>query len=458
MKKLYTIGALATVLFSACRPSANVTTPPTSGDAVFTNYLAVGCSFTSGYADDALTVSGQLNSYPQRLFEQMETIKSGNGATGPFIQPLVTGDNGYPTPKLVAGTKYYCDGTSSIGPVVSTLPLDSNGSWHYTSPVNNGQINNIAVPFIRVADYAVAGYANQYNMLASRFYYNANKRPLDELYSRVFNLHPTFFTVWLGATDVLGYALAGGQGNGTGTATPVLGNYYNQNDITPFQVFADYYDSVVTAVSSTSASGALLNVPDITALPYFTAVPSNGLVITRQSQADSLQSLYKSRGFDIVFQEGKNQYVIKDNDDKTRQSVPGELILMTIPRDSIICAGWGSVKPIPKEYVLTTDELQNIRTMVDKYNENIRQQCIRRKLAYVDINAFMKTLATGMPYNGIKYSAEYISGGAFSLDGVHMNARGNALIANYVLNTINTYYHSTVPLTDANKYPGVKYP
>jgi hypothetical protein len=456
MKKIYTIGALA-LLFSACKPSVNITTPPSSGDVIFTNYMAIGCSYTSGFADNSLTVSGQLNSYPKRIFEQLETVKSGYGATGPFLQPLVTGDNGYPSAKLIMGTILNCDGAVTMGPVPNPLPLDSNGSSSYSNTINNGQLNNTAVPFIRVADFPVVGYA-ALNPYAMRFFYKPALRPLDELYSRVNNLHPTFYTLWLGVNDVLGYAIAGGQGVGTGTATPVALNIYAQEDITPFKVFGDIYDSIVTAASSTSSAGALLNIPDITALPYFTTVPSDGLVLERQGQADSLHAIYASYGYNIVFQAGRNQFIVKDNDDRIRQSVPGELILLSIPRDSITCGGWGSTKPIPREYVLTTDELQNIRTAVDQYNTYIKYECTQRKLAYVDIFSFMKTLSSGMSYNGIKYSTEYVSGGAFSLDGIHLNPRGNALMANYILNTINTFYHSTVPLTDANKYPGVKFP
>lgn len=456
MKRIYIIGAAA-FLFAACKPKVNVTTPPSAGEVVFSNYMAIGSTFTSGFADNSLTVSGQLNSYPQRLFEQFETIKSGNGATGPFVQPLVSGDNGYPNPKLILGPVTYCDGTVAMAPVNTTMPLDSNGSWQYISPINNAQINNTAIPGIRVADYLVAGYAGL-NPYAKRFFYNPAQRPIDELYSRVFNLHPTFFTLWLGVNDVLGYAAAGGQGDGTGGALPVAANIYNTNDITPTAVFTAIYDSIVTAASSTTASGALINIPDISALPYFTAIPSNGLIVMRQSQADSLHAIYASKGFDIVFQEGKNQYVVIDHDGKLRQSVPGELILMNTPLDSIKCAGWGSTKPIPNEYVLTTDELQNIRNSVDKFNAYIKQECQLRRLAYVDMNAFMKTLSSGMAYNGIDYSTSYLSGGAFSLDGVTFTPRGNALVANFILTTINNFYKSTVPHTDANKYPGIKYP
>lgn len=456
MKKIYSIGAVAALFFASCKPNATVTTPATSGEAVFTNYMAVGCSFTAGYGDNSLTLTGQLNSYPERLFEQFETIKDGRGATGPFIQPLLTGDNGYPSPKYVIGTINYCDGTSSMGPVVNPLPLDSVGSWHFTSTVNNGQINNIAVPFIRVADYPVAGYAGL-NKYAMRFFYNPTQTPLQELYSRVYNVHPTFFSLWMGTMDILGFAAAGGIGHGDNDATPVVLNVYDTKDITPDQVFTDYYDSILTALTSNSASGVLLNIPYVYNFPFFSTFPINGLELERQGQADSLYALYKSRGWDIVFQVGQNNFVVEDHNGRVRQAAPGEQILLSIPRDSVTCGGWGSTKPIPNEYVLTTEEQQYIKATTDRFNDYIKNEAQTRKLAYVDINAFMQTLEKGIVYNGIHYTADYISGGAYSLDGVHLNQRGNALLANYVLTTINAFYKSTVPLTDANKYPGIKF-
>lgn len=458
MKKIYTIGAVA-LAFAACKPNANITTPATSGNARFTNYMAVGCSYTAGYADSSLTVSGQLNSYPQRLFEQFSIIRDGDQAVGPFIQPLVTSDNGYPTPKFVLGTVNRCDGSMSMAPVRNPLPLDTNGSYIFNSNVNNNQVNNIAVPYLRVADMPVEGYAGP-NAYARRFYYDAsniNKTPLNELYSRVNNLHPTFFTVWMGISDVLGYAKNGGQGDGTGNALPTTLNIYSSKDITPKQVFADLYDSIVTAVASTSSGGALLNIPDVTALPLFTTIPINGLKIERQGYADTLKTLYTTLN-DKVFQVGDNYYIIKDHNNNTRQAVPGELILLSCPIDSIKCAGWGSTTPIPAKYVLTTDELQHIRAATDYFNFIINKHAQNRNLALVDMNKFFKTLETGITYNGIKYSTEYVSGGAFSLDAVHLNPRGNALIANEVIKTINTFYKSDIPMTDANKYPGVKFP
>lgn len=457
MKKIYAIGALACV-FAGCKPSVNITKPLSAGDAVFTNYLAIGNSLTAGYADNTLTVSGQYNSYPQRLFEQFQLV----GAKGPFVQPLLTGNYGYPTAKLMLQNVTHCDGSVSLGPVPYSGPLDSNGSWHFTSTVNNGQINNIGVPGIRIADYPVANYATIAAALgapyALRFYNDPAKSPLEELKYRVNNLHPTFFTMWLGANDVLMYATKGGQGDGTGNAIPIGLGLYASDAITPTAVFQTNYDSALNVAISTGASGALINIPDITALPFFTTVPYNGLTLTRQGQVDSLKALYAGEAWNKVFQLGSNAFVIKDHAGLTRQIVPGELILLTVPLDSLTCAGWGSVKPIPREYVLTTDEIQYVRNATNTFNSFIELEAARHHLAYVDMKTYMSTFASGFSYNGIKYTTQYVSGGAFSLDGVHLTPRGYALVANQIITTINTFYHSLIPLTDVNKYPGVAFP
>ena len=458
MRKICIIGALA-CLFAACKPSARVNTTLTQGTADFTNYLAIGNSLTAGYADGSLTVNGQLNSYPQRLFEQFQLVTN---VPGTFIQPLVTGNNGYPWPKKVLATIYSaCYRDTSLGAVDYSGPLDSLGSYRFTSTVNNGQINNIAVPNIRVVDYVLANYANIMATAkvpyAARFYKDLNGSPLDELAYSVHNLHPTFFTMWLGANDVLGYALAGGQGDGTGFALPIGPNYYNSNDISPYSLFDTCYDKAINVAISTGATGALINIPDITSLPYFTTIPIDGLNITRQGQADTLQKLWGSVT-NKVFQLGHNNYIVEDHNGKVRQAVPGELVMLSLPIDNIRCLGWGVTKAIPKEYVITTEELQNIRNATDRFNTYIKFEAGRHNLAYVDMHTFMSTIATGYTYNGIKYTTDYISGGAFSLDAIHPTPRGYALIANEIIRTINNTYKSNMPMLDVNKYHGIDFP
>ena len=463
MRKIYIIGAVA-CLFTACKPSVNITNPPTNGKAQFTNYLAIGDNYTAGFADNSLTVTGQLNSFPERLFEQFLLV----GAKGNFVQPLLSTDYGFPGPKkILAITHTACSPfDTSLGPIdFPNFTVSPADYLPYVSTINNGQINNMGAQGLRVVDFVFHGYAPLISGLglpyAARFFHNpATASPKDELSYRVHNLHPTFFTLWLGLNDVLGYAAKyGGQGDGTGHALPTTLGLFNDNDISNVDTFRLYYDSLLNVAISEGAEGALINIPDIRQLPFFNTIPANGLTLNTQAEVDDLRARWPSTPIsNYVFDLGANYFVIRDHNGNTRQSVPGEKILLSTPLDSLKCAGWGKTKPIPEKYVLTTDELQFIKANTDLFNEYIRQEASLHKLAYVDMNTYLNTLATGFAYYGINYSTEYVKGGAYSLDGIHFTQRGYALIANYILGTVNTYYHSTIPMVDVNKYHGIDFP
>lgn len=455
MRKILFLGAMAS-LFAACKPNVAITTKPSPGLATFKNYLAIGNSFTAGFGDNQLTVSGQINSYPQRLFEQFSLV----GADGPFVQPRLHSDIGFLGPKLIMGYVAHCNSEVTLGPVdYPNWAADAEDN-QYVSTVNNGQINNIGVPGIRVVDFMVPGYT-ALNPYAARFFTNATSpawRPLDELGHRVRNQHPTFFTLWLGIDDVMDFALAGGQGNGTGNALPVAGNLYNTSDISNTNAFFAAYDSILQTTISTSASGALINVPDITTFPFFNVIPANGLRITTQGLKDTLNGLYPSTTPLPAFDTGYNFFVVRTHNGVARQALPGEKILMTVPMDSIICAGWGSIVPIPEKYVLTTEELQQIAAAIDKFNAFIQTKADLNHLAYVNMYSFLTSFPTGFAYNGIKYTTQYATGGTFSLDGIHPTQRGYALIANKIITTVNDHYQSTIPQTDVNRYRGITFP
>ena len=77
------------IFFAGCKP--NLDEPKyTSGAADFTSYLAIGNGFTAGYMDNALTLEGQLQSFPNLLANQ---FRLANG--GAFKQPLVNSGNGF---------------------------------------------------------------------------------------------------------------------------------------------------------------------------------------------------------------------------------------------------------------------------------------------------------------------------------------------------------------------------
>ncbi len=71
----------------------------------------------------------------------------------------------------------------------------------------------------------------------------------------------------------------------------------------------------------------------------------------------------------------------------------------------------------------------------------------------------MQKLTTeGLRINGVNYSSTFVTGGVFSLDGVHPNQRGYAIIANTFIDAINQKYGANIAKVDPNSYKGVTLP
>ncbi|HPG33327.1 MAG TPA: hypothetical protein PLM34_05700, partial [Lentimicrobium sp.] len=126
--------------------------------------------------------------------------------------------------------------------------------------------------------------------------------------------------------------------------------------------------------------------------------------------------------------------------------------------DSIRCAGWGSIKPIPGQYTLDELEVSAIQTATNAFNQTLKTLAESKNLAFVDVNAFLRNAKTGLVYDGIRFSLTYVTGGVFSLDGIHLTPRGNAIVANYFIDVINAKYNSAIPHVNIGDYPGLVFP
>ena len=58
----------------------------------------------------------------------------------------------------------------------------------------------------------------------------------------------------------------------------------------------------------------------------------------------------------------------------------------------------------------------------------------------------------------MNYSTAFVTGGSFSLDGVHLTGKGYAVIANEFIKAINAKYKSNLRQVNPNNYSGVKFP
>jgi hypothetical protein len=435
------------VAITACKPQLDVPGPD-KGSLDVSKYVALGNSITAGFADAALYYDAQLVAYPNLIAQQFKLIGGGD-----FTQPLVpagsVGIGSSLNARSILKYKTDCKGVTSLSPVA--LATGGDVSIFTTSIAAQGPFNNVGVPGAKAITAVYPGYGNpanglgKYNpfftrMLSSGEYASAS------MVAKAAAQNPTFFSLFIGSNDVLGYSLSGGASD---AITPSAG--------APGVGFDASIDAIIAALTATGAKGVVANVPDVTSIPYFTTIPYNGLTLDA-TQAAQLTAAYAPLG--ISFTAGSNAFMIQD------ASAPGgirkikstELILLTTPQDSLKCAGWGSQKPLSNQYVLTETEINAIQTAVAAYNNKLRAIADIKKLAFVDVNSFLSQCKKGIVYNGISITANFVSGGAFSLDGVHLTPRGNAMLANEFIKAINSKYGSTVPQVDVTKYGGVVFP
>jgi len=441
---------LSLALLSACKQKINEFNAD-KGSANFTKYIVIGNSIFAGYADNALYHNGQKNSIPNLIAGQLQLAGSGS-----FVQPMVASEYGVAftgsAPKLKLGYTTSCTGVISLGPVYDL------GTKDPLAPVGY-DVNNFAIPGAKSFHLLAPHYGDPAGLVtvpptANPYFFRFAKTAASSVLGDAMAANATFFTMWLGDNDVLQYALSGGLGD----------------TITSPAFFQTVMGGILHELTLNGAKGVIGTIPDITEIPFFTTIPYNGLVLT-QSQADSVNMAMKLYGLpDTNYVAGPNPFLIPDPTSlhpyfKVRQMKPGELVLMTVPQDSMKCYGMGIIGrlthypyPIPKQFILTLDDIGKVQAATVAYNQILTALAANFKLGVADMNSKWKELQKGIIWDGVKLNSTFVTGGAFSLDGIHLNPRGCALAANYFIEAINKQYGSTVPYVDITKYPGIIFP
>lgn len=441
MRKLITLLIISAFLAVSCEPEID-NFEPKAGDADFSSYVALGNSLTAGFMNGELYKTGQMNSYPSILATKFETVGGGD-----FKQPLMKDELGFGN-KQVLGFRTDCKDSTQMMPV----PADGSPSPENASPIGDqGPFNNMGVPGAKAFHLIAVAYG-QANPYFGRFMSDGNTTILADAMAN----NPTFFTLWIGSNDVLTYAMEGGEAD----------------SITSPAMFAGVMQQILQTLTANGAKGAVANIPDISSLPFFNTVPYNALTLSGQ-QAQQLTQGYQqynqnaeALGVDkIEFEAGANALVIEDDSSPydqlggIRQIEEDERILLTIPQDSLKCYGMGSQQPVPDEYVLDGKELDEIQQAIDAYNQTISSLTSQMGLAKVDIASRLQEAAQDeLRYDGVAYTSEFVSGGLFSLDGIHLTGQGYAIVANEFIEAINAKYGATVPTASVTRYEGVHFP
>jgi hypothetical protein len=143
-----------------------------------------------------------------------------------------------------------------------------------------------------------------------------------------------------------------------------------------------------------------------------------------------------------------------------RQENSGDLTLLTAasilgttPDPSNPLGVVGVSIPVSNEFVLTAAEQERVATAAAAYNVTISALASANDLGYVDIKTGLAEVADmGVPYDGGVLTSQFVTGGTFSLDGLHPTPRGYAYVANYVIDVINRKYEATVPKVAIGNY------
>jgi len=517
MKKIKYIVLLLVVFtaFIACNDIEDVLPELTEGSVDFSNYIAIGASFTAGFTDGSLFKAGQENSFPNILSKQFANIGGGD-----FTQPLIndnigglilggglvinpiTNDTLF-KPRLVFGG----EGPVGLGKLVG--PIEPTTDFALNNPT--GPFNNLGVPgaksfhllangFGSIANFPVA--ANPYAIRLTGATPNASILEL------AMAQNPTFFTLSeIGGNDVLGYATTGGDGT---------------DPITDTATFNAAFNALVTTLTSTGAKGVVANVPYITDFSHFTTVPHNPLDPTNPDfgpQIPTLNTIFGAINQIFLTLEQPNRViefsemaasavVIKDEtlDDLSAQIIgalnasptfpvfiqqfglpaqaaplvanllgvtygqvrqanendllvlPSRAVIGTVNADSVASlmsqglslelAGQFSVEgvsfPLADKWVLLPSEQEEIKEATEAYNATIEAMADSNPdIALVDFKSILSEATTiGISTGDFILTTDLVTGGLVSLDGIHLTARGYAVMANEILAAIDNKFGS----------------
>jgi lysophospholipase L1-like esterase len=470
---------LVSLSFVACNnnddDSNSAEVPITSGSASFAKYVALGDSFAAGYSDGALFKAGQQNSYVNILAQQF--IPAGGAAvTTPFMLDDLGGfsNGGVQIPKFP--TRLYFDG---VGPRNVSGVTATGITSHLT-----GQFTNMGIPGAKSYHLIAPNFGDIAGVFASPatanpYFARFSSSPTTTVLADALAQRPTFFSLWIGGNDVLGYATNGG--------VPTAQDPVSGDDITPVATFDFVYNTLITNLTANGAKGVVANLPYITALPYFTTVPYNPVVLTEDKVAplnaayaqyndglktmvsNSLLTAEEAARRTIKFTAGSNALVIVDSylTDLTayripsyRQATKEDLIVLLASEFLKNPVGGDPTKingvtiPLADKWVLSVDEITEVKTATDAYNTTIDAIAKAKGLAFVDTKEALIQLSSdaGVRFGNYQMTATYVKGGAFSLDGVHPTPRGYAYIANLFINAINVKYGATLRTVDLAQY------
>ncbi|MFN8586773.1 MAG: SGNH/GDSL hydrolase family protein [Candidatus Eisenbacteria bacterium] len=399
-----------------CEKIGSITGPAlTSGTADFTTYVAAGTSISAGYQSGGIVDRHQTNSFPAIFARQVGKTVLQNGQ-GDFTFPSM-GHDGFP--QLLAIQSFSPLIISNSG---RTLGYPAANYMQATSYQNMGVPGAIAFDFADTTRYHATADPNMFSVVA---------RYRGTVAAQVLGQAPTFISYEFGANEVLGNATTGGF-------TPIF----------PSANYAALLTGHMNAIHGTlpNAKLAIFTVPDVASIPFCTTFKPYTVMLSTGAVTPLL---------------------VKPTSGSTPENLsPNDLVLLTAKDSLAIGTGFpvgaynylnpaapGNGRGLARTQVLDATEQTAIRNETAKMNLAVDSVAARPWVTKVDLATLLSDIATnGYSVGAVHLTTAFVTGGLFSLDGVHPNDTGHAIIANAMVDAVNAKFGAAVPHANVNDY------
>jgi lysophospholipase L1-like esterase len=429
-------------LFFACEPDqpAAPQLNLTLNQLALSKIVMVGNSLTAGFQSSGMMEDFQDNSYPYLLFQQISLLK---GYTE-FEQPTV-GAPGIGSPAGMTPMYLEYDGASAtikqdsltLPPSLTNLDLER-------------PYDNLGIPGADLNDLlnTTRSDANPWFQIILR---NPNFGNTTQL-QQVVMLNPTLVLLWAGSNDVLGAALDGGD----------------LDQITSQEDFQSRMTQILTQLRTDLGSKPIImaNIPYVTDIPYINTLDPvfvGGIPMVFDTNLDPVDfgggaGLY----LPLVTEESNVEHITLVGLGAYQQGlgIPDSTYMvdnlgMGPGQASQIQAGMITEGQIPTgmpllgSMTLTSSEVSTIKDAVNGFNATIATLGNTFQVPVVNANAALTLLnVSGIDGASGKFVMVDPATTAFSLDGVHPNDAGNAIIANEFIKVINAVLQLDTPIPE----------
>lgn len=475
--------------------------PPASANSLteesialdFSRTYAVGGAYTSGFMDGALYTDGQKFSYPNLFAQTFSEIYERDI----FIQADIESENGF---NLEEGDnsqgKYKLVYESLSSLYVKRVPEQGEEISNWNG--NETELNDFSFPGLKVHELLNS------NGDANNPFYNRINNLNGSIIDQIINKNPTMVILSLGNDDVLNFTFNGASGDDQ----PSL-NSISEIDLVKPHDYQNIVNTVVNRIiNETDAEVFISNVINPIETPFFNEIDwafelqeyDTSYIATAGRFYEDLNEQIARHNFvengtlplserrsiinfqldaycevptliceipffidrvnraRVIEDEFLDSDTLSDGTilPKIRQLVAGEKVLYNNLPNLNSQSLLSGIQPLDDSQALTHDEIDLIEDRIQSYNQILESIAASNNRVYLlDFFSVVEKLKNNeLSDDGVFYTNEFDELSFYSSDGYTINRRGQAFLANVLIEKLNEISVSKIPKLKPNLFEG----